>query len=946
MVKYPLGVCLYMSQLRKEYKEFKQIQQENFMEAAELWTADNVIIINERLNRNAIYRLNTAIQRFDNKFGKYRDQLPAIADILDKAENGLHLVINGKIGSRSTAQMLQRMSIIYNILTNFFGGDLGALLKTPAFRVAHEQPDEKIDKIVDRGHNVKAIRRNLAAALKPSDEERTIFRRAYKSFEMPTLDWNMAAKQLCCLSCNELKDLTGVERVPMVVVDESDEEKSTDSGEGVVEVGAGAARAYGSATRTIGRAADAGAKYGIPLAGAAVGGVVTAAGAGITGIINRFKARSKEMTAAIDKLEKMVSGVEGFANIDKALGQLREKSKAAANSSFDPAAGVRGLLRHPSVVIMKQAVMATEAIEAVLKAWNEHIKTTYAKGINAEDLPKIKKELEKRVKGGVLTKIKGAISGVRAFPGLSPDDIINAVMAVAGNNIQGAAGGDGTATPPSGAGPAQGATPIIESYKIRFNDKNLQLESLHTFVSEMMLTEDYKDLEKLISQIGTFEKSASGKVEDEVTKELQSVQKTGTTPAAPKTPAAPQKGQPAKAPESTNVQPPTTPQQAVKAAQEITKEAEGTAEQDPGFELQDLNVLNTSIDVLNKSLSNPLNADLLKNVNAQIAALQVPGVSDYNSARDFINQYKSIITEPILQNTQNAVAMVMATINKYAEQPTGFIPEDQPLFSASNFTTAPRAAGATTQESKNKKANDRRQLLVEKIKQIILEQLEENQADAQTTEKLVQLYISNPAARRNPNALKTAAINAGLRMNVSKDLFNTVKKIAESKMASNQTQAAATPAAPAVAAPASAPTQATPQAATAQAVTAAPASTATPAAAAPQQQEVLSVVEVPQQQTVIIDDNVMNQFNSSIASLNNLETLTKLNVQAAINAKLSTIGIQNVTDLPSFQNYLKKYQSIMTNAKNIRKIMSIINKTAAVVSKTPAPAAPPATAAE
>ena len=895
-----------MSQLRKEYKEFKQIQQENFMEAAELWTDNNVILINERLNRNAIYRLNTAIQRFDNKFGKYRDQLPAIAEILDKAENGLHLVINGKIGSRSTAQMLQRMSIIYNILSDFFGGDLAALLKTPAFRIAHQQPDEKIDKIVDRGHNVKAIRRNLAAALKPSDEERTIFRRAYKSFEMPNLDWNMAAKQLCCLSCNELKDLTGVERVPMVVVDKSEEEKSTDSGEGVVEVGTGVASVYGSATRTIGRTADTAAKYGIPLAGAVVGGTVAAAGAGITGIINRFKSRSKEMTAALDKLEKLVGGVEGFEKIDTALGQLREKSKAAANSSFDPAAGVRGLLKHPSVVVMKQAVMATEAIEGVLNAWNNNIKSTYKDGIKPEDLPKIKKELEKTIKGGAFSKIKALVTGVKPFPGLSQDDIINAVMAVASSNVQGATAGNETATPPTPAtGPAQGATTastgttesvIQESYKKRFNDKNLQLESLHAFVSQMMLTEDYQDLEKLISQIGTFEKGASGKTEDQITKDLQSVQKTGMTPATPKTPAAtPQ--QPAKAPETTNVKPITSPQQAPAAAQQIAQEAEATAQQDPGFEPQDLNALNGSIEILNKSLSNPLNGDLLKNVNAQIAALQVPNVSDYNSARDFINQYQSIITEPVLQNTQNAVAMVMATIKKYAEQPQ---PTQTQAPAAATTTASPVAAapsnpaggagaaspiitpeqmtelmggvtgaaptGPVPRFSENKKANDRRQLLVEKIKKIILEQLEETQVDAQT-------------------------------------------------------QAVATPAAP--------PTQAATQAATA-----APASTVpAPAASAPpqQQQEVLSVVEVPREQTVIIDDNVMNQFNSSIASLNKLETLTKLNVQAAIDQKLNNIGIQNVTDLRSFQNYLKKYQSIMANAKNIRKIMSIIFKTANIV---------------
>ena len=72
-----------MSQIRKEYSEYKHFKEDIFKEAAEAWTEENVILINERLNRNAIYRLNSAIQRFDNKFGPYKDKLPAIEDIFN-----------------------------------------------------------------------------------------------------------------------------------------------------------------------------------------------------------------------------------------------------------------------------------------------------------------------------------------------------------------------------------------------------------------------------------------------------------------------------------------------------------------------------------------------------------------------------------------------------------------------------------------------------------------------------------------------------------------------------------------------------------------------------------------------------------------------------------------------------------------------------------------------
>lgn len=254
-----------MSQLRKEYKEFKQIQKQYFKEAAEQWTEENIILINERIDRNAIWRLNSAIQRFDKKFGPYKEKLPAIAEILRKAEEGLQNVITGKLGKRSIAHMLQRMSIIYNIFSNFFGGDLAALLKTPAFRRALEKPDARLDEIAEEGHDLKEVRRALAAALKPNEQERILMRKVYKTFDMPTLDWNLAAKELSCLSSNGLKELAGIQRTPIVVVDENQESSGgldETADEGVDE-------GIGSALKTAGGA----------LAGAAAGAGVAAGAA-------------------------------------------------------------------------------------------------------------------------------------------------------------------------------------------------------------------------------------------------------------------------------------------------------------------------------------------------------------------------------------------------------------------------------------------------------------------------------------------------------------------------------------------------------------------------------------------------------------------------------------------------------------------------------------------
>lgn len=401
-----------MSQLRKEYKEFKQFQEDIFMEAAEAWTEENVILINERLNRNAIYRLNSAIERFDNKFGPYKDKLPAIADILNNAENGLHLVITGKVGSRTTAQMLQRMSIMYNILSNFFSGDLGALLKTPAFRVAHEQPHEKIDKIVDRGHDVKAIRRTLASALKPNDEERMLFRRAYKSFDMPNLDWNMAAKQLSCLSCNELQDLAGIERVPMVVADEQPNVEISDDLEE-------------ASLRT--NAANIASKAG----GVAVGGAVAGSVIGAKALANRFSGPTqqdlKSMNVYLNAIKKVLPVEEPeFASAKQGLEKLIaniKKAETGAKVNFD-----QNWLRNPTAIAISQGKQLIDIFEKLGATWNT-IKSKYKSPLSDEDIKTIEKTLNQQV-NSVRSKM-GRFFKVNLPKGLTTKELIAALIAVA-----------------------------------------------------------------------------------------------------------------------------------------------------------------------------------------------------------------------------------------------------------------------------------------------------------------------------------------------------------------------------------------------------------------------------------------------------------------------------------------------------------------------------------
>lgn len=579
-----------MSQLRKEYKEFKQFQEDIFMEAAEAWTEENVILINERLNRNAIYRLNSTIERFDNKFGPYKDKLPAIADILNNAENGLHLVITGKVGSRTTAQMLQRMSIMYNILSNFFSGDLGALLKTPAFRIAHEQADEKIDKIADRGHDIKAIRRTIASALKPNDQERMLFRRAYKSFDMPSLDWNMAAKQLSCLSCNELQDLAGIERVPMVVVDEE---------------------TSGMNERTASNTAST-------VAGTVVGGGIAAAvGGGIAGgkaLANRFKGPTPqdiaEMNKYLKKIEATIPNVPETAKLLQGLKTLEANIKKAEGgqkfAGWNP-------LRNPTQRAISQGKQIIDIFEKLGLSWAAS-KGKYKDPLSDEDTKNIEKMLLTQV-NGVGQKL-GRLFKTNLPPGLTAKDIVNGLVALAKKPSE---------ETPSIQEPVKenrlnklfseisNIHVLSESLKYQFD----LLEEFETFVENSILTEGFSDLDSMLTKFVGIKTNIDDKLEKQ--------EKEATSGTAETT-------QPV---QSGDVK---------KAVVDPTKAAETEAAKENDIAPEDIDA---AISATTRATEQEIGKEKLDALNKAIVALQIPNVNDATSASKFLTTYKSLLVKDI-----------------------------------------------------------------------------------------------------------------------------------------------------------------------------------------------------------------------------------------------------------------------------------------------------------
>lgn len=629
-----------MSQLRKEYKEFKQFQEDIFMEAAEAWTEENVILINERLNRNAIYRLNSTIERFDNKFGPYKDKLPAIADILNNAENGLHLVITGKVGSRTTAQMLQRMSIMYNILSNFFSGDLGALLKTPAFRVAHEQADEKIDKIADRGHDIKAIRRTFASALKPNDQERMLFRRAYKSFDMPSLDWNMAAKQLSCLSCNELQDLAGIERVPMVVVDEE---------------------TSGMNERTASNTAAT-------VAGTVLGGGITAAvGGGIAGgkaLASRFKGPTPqdvaEMNKYLKKIEATIPNVPETAKLLQGFKTLEANIKKAEGgqkfAGWNP-------LRNPTQRAISQGKQIIDIFEKLGLTWSA-AKGKYKDPLSDEDVKNIEKMLLSQV-NSVGQKL-GRLFKTNLPAGLTAKDIVNGLVALAKKPAEGTITKENKLTKLFSE--ISNIHILSESLKYQFN----LLEEFETFVEASMLTEGFSDLDSMLTSFAGIKTNIDDKLEKQ--------EKEATSGTAGTT-------QPV---QSGDVK---------KAVVDPTKVAETQAAKENDIASEDID---TAIGAVARASEQEIGKDRLDALNKAIADLQIPNVNDATSASKFLTTYKSLLTKDIeIGKLINILAINVQQPGNIQEQRNIAINIIKTiLLEAQPLTTSPAAGGAAGGASK------------------------------------------------------------------------------------------------------------------------------------------------------------------------------------------------------------------------------------------------------
>lgn len=209
-----------MSSLRKEYLEKKNKKNQITKEAAVAWVEENFVLINEKLNRKDVNRLIQSITKFEEKFGAHRDKLPAMATILDQAQTGLQLVVTGKTSDTRAADLLKELSVLYNLLSSFFSQDLPILLKMAMFKQAVENPTVRLDSLPGATFDVKAALAAFENALRPSKEEMALYKRVYKKGKLPMVDAKEIARDLLGLSFDDLQELAGIKKVPMVVTQE------------------------------------------------------------------------------------------------------------------------------------------------------------------------------------------------------------------------------------------------------------------------------------------------------------------------------------------------------------------------------------------------------------------------------------------------------------------------------------------------------------------------------------------------------------------------------------------------------------------------------------------------------------------------------------------------------------------------------------------------------
>lgn len=222
-----------MVTLREEYGKFKVQKNKAVTEAAVSWVMENVVLLNETFNREALQRLQSSIVKFDSVFSPFAGRVPEVKRSLDDAVELMNRITMGEKITRADGRlrltdeekesikepatyMVKYMSLLYSNLSRFFNKDMRTMLEFPIFAKAIENPQTPLKDLAEADRMRKAI----LHALVPSSEVQEILKRMYRSMELPSLNYEKIADELLNLSAMDFKQLMSVDKVPLVVTPE------------------------------------------------------------------------------------------------------------------------------------------------------------------------------------------------------------------------------------------------------------------------------------------------------------------------------------------------------------------------------------------------------------------------------------------------------------------------------------------------------------------------------------------------------------------------------------------------------------------------------------------------------------------------------------------------------------------------------------------------------
>jgi hypothetical protein len=390
-----------MVSLREEFGKHKLEKQKAINEAAISWVLENVILLNETFNREALQRLQGSISKFDSTFKPFASRVPELKQSLDDAIEIMNKITMGekivKKGGKirltdeekdsikePATYMVKYLSLLYNNLSRFFNKDMKALIDFPVFRKAKENPHTPLKDLVESDRMKKAI----LHALVPSSDASAIMKRMYKTMELPTLNYGKIADELLNLSLDDFLKLTKVDKVPLVVT--PDETKTESQG--------------------VQNAED---------------DVLTEEEQAVLKEIGEIDtAQLTNIVKSLQKIQGVVRAVPELQNLGQALDSLRAQAQANI-AKGGVLSGVKGR------TIAATANMVYTYFEKIGKLWPQ-LKTLFdtAEGrqMSEQEIANVQAILTK-AQGGLMAKI-GNWWKTRALPGLAPSQIAEEIMNV------------------------------------------------------------------------------------------------------------------------------------------------------------------------------------------------------------------------------------------------------------------------------------------------------------------------------------------------------------------------------------------------------------------------------------------------------------------------------------------------------------------------------------